>query len=160
MITSDPAVMRQALGEGKEVRAIIHPQRSHPIIDEQMIVDDAGKDPVGQEALKWANACYWRIGRTLEATVGCLAADLEDGEHNGKGARAELLIARLEKSVRDAQIGCSDEIAGKWEITEKQPEKQEEGSNPDYRLPTGDPLKDAANWAQDAYRCGDSISDE
>lgn len=29
-----------------------------------------------------------------------------------------------------------------------------------YRPSTGDGIADARNWAEDAYRCGDSISDE
>lgn len=34
------------------------------------------------------------------------------------------------------------------------------GPGPEYRESTGDGIRDARNWAEDAYRCGDSWSDE
>jgi len=60
---------------------------------------ESAADPVAAEALRWLDSSAWSSKPTQQA-IECLALDLADGDTNGAGRRAELLLGRLRAAVR------------------------------------------------------------
>ena len=83
----------------------------------------AGGDDLGRRALEWARATYWwaQSKGDLEAAVGCLELDLQDGSSNGaaSAAQARLFIRRLRAAlsrVPAERVEISPATTAAWEI--------------------------------------------
>ena len=119
-------------------------------------------DDLGRRALEWAQASpWWQGDGSLAHAASCLTSDLEEGERNGAAsyAQAEKFLQRLIAALSRAPKVERVESPAKpesWLLQWDEPE--DTGGN--YRPTTGDRLQDARNWAEDAYRCGDSWSDD